>query len=104
MREIQLRILFTLWQWWHSRLRDMFDLRWIHNKAERICIRLGSWCRLNKRGGALRWYTLAERVRYRYKEPDRPFYHLCCNGNSGGWRTSICDWLEIRWRNLEEEE
>ena len=24
----------------------------------------------------------------------RPWYHLCCNGNAGGWRTRICDSLE----------
>ena len=24
----------------------------------------------------------------------RPWYHLCCNGNAGGWRTRVCDWLE----------
>lgn len=25
---------------------------------------------------------------------DRPFYHMCCNGNAGGWRTDLCDSLE----------
>lgn len=20
--------------------------------------------------------------------------HMCCNGNAGGWRTDLCDWLE----------
>jgi hypothetical protein len=24
----------------------------------------------------------------------RPQWHLCCNGNAGGWRTRVCDWLE----------
>ncbi len=24
----------------------------------------------------------------------RPWYHMCCNGNAGGWRTQLCDMLE----------
>ncbi len=24
----------------------------------------------------------------------RPWWHMCCNGNSGGWRTRVCNWLE----------
>ena len=29
-----------------------------------------------------------------HQEMDRPFYHLCCNGNAGGWRTTLCNSLE----------
>ena len=35
---------------------------------------------------------------------DVPWWHLCCVGNCGGWRTSFCDWLEgypNGWRGLE---
>ena len=35
----------------------------------------------------------------------RPWWHLCCNGNCGGWRTNFCDWLEgypNGWRGLED--
>ena len=36
---------------------------------------------------------------------NRPWWHLCCNGESGGWRTAFCDWLEDYpngWRYLED--
>jgi len=35
----------------------------------------------------------------------RPWWHMCCNGDRGGWRTDFCDWLEgypNGWRALEE--
>lgn len=28
----------------------------------------------------------------------RPWWHLCCNGDAGGWRTALCDYLEQKWR------
>ena len=31
----------------------------------------------------------------------RPWWHLCCNGNAGGWRTKVCDFLEFTWRDEE---
>lgn len=34
----------------------------------------------------------------------RPWYQLCCNGNAGGWRTAVCDYMEIKWRNIERDE
>ena len=46
------------------------------------------------------------RISYGYSgsEGNRPWYHLCCNGNAGGWRTSLCDMLEDEstgWRYHE---
>ena len=29
-----------------------------------------------------------------FREDSRPFWHFCCNGNAGGWRTWVCDSLE----------
>ncbi len=29
---------------------------------------------------------------------------LRCNGNHGGWRTRVCDWLEMRARSYEDGE
>ena len=46
------------------------------------------------------WYLWHCKLRALYKgnchsfEADRPFYHMCCNGNAGGWRTKLCDSLE----------
>lgn len=34
---------------------------------------------------------------------NRPAWHLCCNGDAGGWRTAFCDWLETGWRFSEYE-
>jgi hypothetical protein len=31
----------------------------------------------------------------------RPWWHMCCNGDSGGWRTNLCNFLERRWRDAE---
>lgn len=33
-----------------------------------------------------------------YVDESRPRWHMCCNGNKGGWRTALCDWLETKWR------
>ena len=40
-----------------------------------------------------------------YGLDSRPWWHLCCNGDAGGWRTDVCDWLEgypNGWRGLED--
>lgn len=34
-----------------------------------------------------------------YMIHNRPWYHLCCNGDNGGYRTNFCEWLENHWRN-----
>ena len=39
-----------------------------------------------------------------YIMDNRPCWHMCCNGNAGGWRTRFCDWLEdynTGWRYYE---
>jgi hypothetical protein len=28
----------------------------------------------------------------------RPWWHMCCNGDCGGWRTHLCNYLERSWR------
>ena len=33
----------------------------------------------------------------------RPWWHLCCNGDAGGWRTAFCDHLEVYWRTSPHE-
>ena len=44
-------------------------------------------------------FVFSERM-YHYPE-SRPKWHICCNGDAGGWRLTVCDWLEYRWRDLE---
>ena len=38
-----------------------------------------------------------------YRSEDRPFYHICCNGNTGGGRTALCDILESGYRYHQEK-
>lgn len=63
-QSIKYHAYYTLWVWWHIKLRDRFGLQ--------------------------DWFV-----------ESRPWWHLCCNGNRGGWRTRVCDFLEIRWRDEE---
>lgn len=44
------------------------------------------------------WRTLPKRVfrRLMWVQP------LRCNGDAGGWRTELCDWLEMKARHEEE--
>jgi hypothetical protein len=51
-----------------------------------------SWLRWNVFGG------------HGYDCRARPWWHMCCNGNAGGWRTSVCRHLEERWRDIERKD
>lgn len=35
-----------------------------------------------------------------FSEP-RPWWHLCCNGNSGGWRTTFCNYFDDYVHNCQ---
>ncbi len=57
------------------------------------------------------WWVWHVRLRDLYGINDgyfgktRPWYHLCCNGDAGGWRTRLCDALEnydTGYRKYEE--
>jgi len=80
------RIKVRLWEWWHCELPYRV-YRLGRLKKCRMC---GS--RTEERDQ--RWMTNS-----------RPWWHLCCNGDAGGWRTRVCDWLEgypNGWRGLED--
>ena len=38
-----------------------------------------------------------------YYTKSRPWYHLCCNGDAGGWRTNLCNYLEDKIRRKHNE-
>ena len=64
----------------------------------KIKYRLWDWwhCRLPSRVYGHKYSELTD---------SRPWWHLCCNGDAGGWRTRVCDWLEgypNGWRGLED--
>jgi len=79
MRE---RIYRWLWLCWHSRLRRVFDSLTPTEYG----------------------YLGELRLPYaKYVLEGRPWWHMCCNGDAGGWRTSVCDHLEHTWRRLEAD-
>ena len=61
-----------IWELWHCRLRHIFD-------------------KIDKR----------QRWNLSMKGYSRPWWHLCCNGDGGGWRTKFCghfdDYVHINW-------
>lgn len=104
MKKLKYRILYKLWVVWHSRLRDVFDLRVVKMWLSRRGCSVAAWFMMRDYyKPASRIYGWAHDIDHKYTERDRPFYHLCCNGNNGGWRTNLCDWLEGKWRALEDE-
>ena len=89
---LQYRIFYRLWYVWHCRLArfrpfmqrlvDRYDPDlYTPDEIEMLVRQFG------------------HKIEYRHWDcKPRPFWHLCCNGNSGGWRTDLCDWLENKWR------
>ena len=74
---LKYEVFYRLWLFWHVDLRKFFDG---FTPTEY------GW--LGKR-----------RMPYaKYITESRPRWHLCCNGDNGGWRTGLCDWLEHKWR------
>lgn len=74
------KIFHWLWECWHIRLRTYFDS---FTPTE--------------------YGALGElRIPYaKYVLNSRPWWHLACNGDNGGWRTNLCNWLERKWRDAE---
>jgi len=76
------RLYRWLWTYWHIHNRQFFDS---FTPTE---------------------YGMLGEMRLPYAKyvcESRPWWHLCCNGDNGGWRTSLCDRLEGTWRALEEK-
>jgi hypothetical protein len=74
-------VFYFIWSTWHMKFRrffDYFDAR-LRGKDP------NNWM-----------YAC------RYAPDTRPHWHMCCNGNAGGWRTNLCDWLEHKWRALDK--
>lgn len=68
-----------------------------HTIMYRVLDTLWYWwhCRMRS------WYDGAQ-----HRSETRPFWHLCCNGDSGGWRTALCHRLEdfsTGWRYHQNE-
>ena len=79
-------IKYRLWNWWHCEL------------PYRVY-------RLGRRKECRMCGSRTEERDQRWLINSRPWWHLCCNGDAGGWRTDVCNWLEgyrYGWRGLEE--
>lgn len=62
------------------------------------------------------WHSRLRRVFDRHQDHtyhglSRPWWHLCCNGNAGGWRTDFCRYFddyvhynEPPWRDPRDTE
>jgi hypothetical protein len=83
MDRLQYEIFYRLWRIWHIGLRKFFD-----GFTETFYGKLGQMV-----------------LPYaKYVTRSRPQWHLCCNGDNGGWRTTVCDYLEHKWRYTKHYE
>lgn len=72
---------YRLWAIWHMRFRQFFDSLTYTEYG----------------------YLGTLKLPYaKYVCESRPWWHMCCNGNSGGWRTRVCDYLEHKWRAYDD--
>lgn len=84
---LKYKVFFRVWRFWHSDLR-MFKpfMRYIPAKDY---------------GTLFNGRHIVDSPRYELILDNRPCWHLCCNGDSGGWRTDLCIWLENKWRETD---
>jgi hypothetical protein len=97
--KLKCKVFNYLWCIWHMRLRSFFD------RFAPPCLS----CRkamVTLRELANEGYAPAQRevasfhcYHAKYILTSRPWWHVCCNGDAGGWRTHVCDWLEHKWRS-----
>ena len=106
-RVVQYNVLYRLWVVWHCDAKNFFDLfagyvAVNEDTDERV------WFPTFR--GANRFRIKSQKVndlafiyvrRHSFWRTGRPCWHLCCNGDAGGWRTKLCDALEGRWRRME---
>jgi hypothetical protein len=86
---LQYEVFYYLWNIWHCRLpRFKFFMR----KVETIGLARDRYGNLYNPIAYERrhWVAVCGAA--------RPWWHMCCNGDAGGWRTQVCDYLEHKWR------
>jgi hypothetical protein len=89
------------WVVWHMRWRQFFD-RFAPPCSS--CVEQANTLReLASEGYAPAQRSLVHHKcdHAKYIITSRPWWHICCNGDSGGWRTDVCDWLEGNWRSTD---
>lgn len=85
--EFKYRVFYRVWKFWHSDLQRFKPfMRYVPEKYF----------------GTIDGRRLVNPARYEVIHcENRPWWHLCCNGNEGGWRTRLCTWLECKWRDTD---
>lgn len=93
MDKLKYKLFYYLWHIWHSRLRWFKPfMRWVppHYDPEFYT---------PEEIEALKGTRFEKHGEYQYILDNRPWWHMCCNGDTGGWRTHFCNWLENKWRS-----
>ena len=90
---VRYEIFYRLWYEWHCRFRTFPPFM---NKVETIGL-----ARDPKTGKLYNPVVYERRDWIATCSNSRPWWHLCCNGNAGGWRTKLCDYLEGSWRSTD---
>lgn len=95
------RFWWTLRDWWHYpqfwHMAPRYPIPWhklqwaVEYPKLRKAMLKGFLRDLKWRGRMFYWEL-------RYLQPFR------CNGDKGGWRTKVCNWLEEKARSYEKEE
>jgi len=89
---LKYRVFYRLWHIWHCRLpgykyfMKLVPTLGIYYDDDGHCQEDTFWERRH-------WITCCG--------DSRPWWHICCNGNAGGWRTAVCDYLEHKWRDTK---
>lgn len=98
MDRLRYRFFYWLWNIWHCRLRwfrpfmlkrvDYYDRElYDPNEIDMLIRKFGHKVEYRE------WTSSTMK--------SRPWWHLCCNGDAGGWRTGVCDYLEHKWRDTK---
>lgn len=96
------RFYFFLWSIWHR--RSMWHVRSSYNFTSSRDLPYFFYHRsfrafvLKRLPYNLLWDLKLIKYKILYHQP---FWG--CNGNEGGWRTDVCDFLEAKWRKLDNE-
>ena len=93
------KVFHLLWRIWHIHLRRFFDR--FAPPCSSCKMEIATMRELAAEGyqPAIRSLPHIKCYHAKYITTARPWWHLCCNGDPGGWRTTVCDFLEHKWRS-----
>lgn len=91
---LKYKIYRRLWYIWHCQLPRFkyFQQKTLVGTVKRL-----------PNGEIVTGYTWERRHWVAVDHRSRPWWHICCNGDAGGWRTNLCDYLEGTFRAMERD-